>query len=155
MNFCKIATIVFLLGAVIHPCAAEPMMAPTKKEAAQSKWILLAKYVGYKPFQLPVTYFDGVMAEYQITKILKGPEVKDPKINVSYAFHDGSACLAERNWTFSDAKMPQKGSGWILFLEQPSFKSSYTNAFITYRGDFGRVAATSSSVADVQKLISK
>ncbi len=155
MKIGQIATIAFCLSTSLRPCAAEPMMAPTKKEAAQSKWILVAKYKGYKPFQLPVTYFNGVMAQYKIAKILKGPEVKDPNINVAYAFHDGSACLAEQNWKFSDAKMPKIDSDWILFLDDPSFNSSYTNAFITYRGDFGRVSATSSSIADAQKLISK
>lgn len=152
MNICRIATILVVYCATLLPCAAEPMMAPTMKEAALSNLIVLAKYEGYKSVELPVTYFGGVTAQYQIIKVLKGAQVPNAKINVGYAFHDGSACLAEPNWVFSDAKMPQKDSKWILFLEQPSLKS---NVFFTYRGDFGRVAATTSSIANVQKLISK
>jgi hypothetical protein len=155
MNICKIATALFVLSAAARPTFAEPMMAPTMKEAVKSSVILVAKYDGYKPFLEPVTYFDGVMAHFTVTKVLKGSDLREPHINVAFAFHDGSACEPERNWKFSEAKMPAKDSSWILFLEQPKFKSSNSvNAFTTYRGDFGRVAATKSSIENVQRLIS-
>ena len=156
MNIGKITTLVCVLGAAMRPTLAEPMMAPTMNEAAKSPIVFVAQYDGYKPFVEPVTYFDGVMARYTLTRVLKGPQLRDPHINVAYAFHDGSACEPEKGWKFSEAKMPAKGSTWILFLEEPKFKSSNTNnAYITYRGDFGRIAATTSSIESVQKLIAK
>ncbi|MBI2810804.1 MAG: hypothetical protein HYX67_08260 [Candidatus Melainabacteria bacterium] len=156
MNICKLTTALLVLGAAAAPTFAEPMMAPTMKEAAKSPIIFVAQYDGYKPFLEPVTYFDGVMAHFTLTRVLKGPELLNPHINVAYAFHDGSACEAEKGWKFSEAKMPAKGSSWILFLEEPKFKSSNSNnAYTTYRGDFGRMPATTSNIESVQKLISK
>ncbi len=156
MNICKVVTALLMLGAAVAPTSAEPMIAPTMKEAAKSSIIFVAQYNGYKPFLKPVRYLDGVMAHFTLTRVLKGPQLRDPHINVAYAFHDGSACEPEKDWKFSEAKMPAKGSAWILFLEEPKFKSSNTNnAYSTYCGDFGRMPATTSNVESVQKLIAK
>lgn len=156
MNICKVAATLLALGAAVAPTLAEPMMAPTLKEASKSSTIFVAQYDGYTPFLKPVRYMDGVMAHFTLMRVLKGPQLRDPNINVAYAFHDGSACEPEKDWKFSEAKMPAKGSSWILFLEEPKFKSSNTNnAYSTYRGDFGRMAATTSNLEIVEKLISK
>ncbi|MBS1954548.1 MAG: hypothetical protein JST89_10190 [Cyanobacteria bacterium SZAS-4] len=156
MNICKVAAALFVLGAAASPTFAEPMMAPTLKEASKSPIIFVAQYDGYKPFLEPVRYMDGVMAHFTLVRVLKGPQLRDPHINVAYAFHDGSACEPEKDWKFSEAKMPAKGTSWILFLEEPKFKSSNTNnAYSTYRGDFGRMPATTSNLESVEKLIAK
>lgn len=154
MNIRKLATSLAVLSAVAQSAFAEPMDSPTMEEAAKSPVVLVAQYSGYKPFREPVTYFDGVMGHYLVEKVIKGPELRQPNINVAYAFHDGSACLAEKDWKFSDAKMPKIGSSWILFLKSPNWKSSNTdNAYSTYRGDFGRMPATASNIEKVRKLI--
>jgi hypothetical protein len=134
---------------------AKPMMEPKLEEAVKSRFVVIAQYSGYKAFREPVTYFDGVMGRYLLEKVMKGPQIRDPHINVAYAFHDGSACLAEPDWKFSDKIMPKVGSSWILFLEEPNWKSSNTdNAFSTYRGDFGRMPATAANIEKVKKMIS-
>lgn len=155
MKIRKVAAALLSLGTATAPAFAKPMTAPTVEDAAKSQIIFVAQYDGYKPFLEPVRYLDGVMAHFTLMRVLKGPQLRDPHINVAWAFHDGSACLPEKDWKFSQAKMPTKGSAWILFLEEPKFKSSNTNAYSTYRGDFGRMAATTANIESVQKLIAK
>lgn len=148
---CAALTSMFVAPARVM---AEPMMAPKLEEAAKSSTIVVAQYSSFKPFQEPVTYFDGVMGHYTVQKVMKGPQIRDPHINVAYAFHDGSACLEEKDWKFSEKVMPKVGSSWILFLEEPNWKSSNTdNAYTTYRGDFGRMPATAVNIEKVQKLL--
>lgn len=155
MNVRKLSTVFVTLCAAVQPALSKPMEAPKLEEAARSNLVLIAQYVGYKPFLEPVTYFDGVMGRYVVEKVLKGNQPGDPHINVAYAFHDGSACLADKDWKFSEAIMPKKGSSWILFLQQPNWKSTNTeNAYSTYRGDFGRMPATAENIQQVRKLIS-
>jgi hypothetical protein len=155
MNVRKLSTAFVTICAAVQPALSKPMEAPTLEEAARSNVVVIAQYVDYKPFLEPVTYFDGVMGHYVVEKVLKGKRPRDKHINVAYAFHDGSACLADKNWKFSDAVMPKKESSWILFLQEPNWKSSTTeNAYSTYRGDFGRMPANAANIEKVQKLLS-
>ncbi len=154
MKITKFAAALTVLSVFAQPVFSKPMPSPTLEEAVKSPVVLVAQYVDYKPFLEPVTYMDGVMGHYLVKTVLKGSSPKDPHINVPYAFHDGSACLPDKDWKFTEDVMPKKGSGWILFLTPPNWKSSNTdNAFTTYRGDFGRLAATTDNIAKVKKLL--
>lgn len=134
---------------------AEPSPAASEGGAAACNWIVIAEYDSYQRAPLP-TYFGGAQATYKVKSILKTnqpPALKAGQaIVVRYDFQDGSACLEEENWKFSEKLMPAKGSKWILFLEQ--LRSSPPN-FLTYRGDYGRRQATQQNVDAVRMLLVK
>ncbi len=127
----------------------KPMFVPTKEEAIQSKWIVIARYAGYKnPTSYKIDYFQGPIAKYKIINILKG-DVIGKNINVRYDFQDGSACLPLKGWKFTKDKMPQIKSEWILFLKQKSDKK----IFVTYRGDYGRWKATEENIKEIKEAL--
>ena len=149
-----LASTVLLVAA---PVSAKPMMAPTPEEAANSPFIVTAKFSGY---QLPkqddeeALYMGGLKATYEITKVLKSkttPHGLPSTIEVTYAFHDGSACLVDQSWHFDEKKMPTKGTSWILFLSTPE----PNQPFRTYRGDYGRWPATNAQLKRVETLLHK
>jgi len=126
---------------------AKDMLVPTKKEAYKSEFIVIGKYVGYQEKE-EINYFQGPVAKFKTIRILKGSSL--PKtLNIRYDFHDGSACIDLEGWKFSKSIMPKSGSLWILFMN----KSKENNAFVTYRGDFGRWEATEENIIKVEKAL--
>lgn len=134
---------------------AEPSPAASEGGAAACNWIVIAEYDSYQR-TLPPTYFGGALATYKVKSILKANQLPALKaaqaIVVRYDFQDGSACIEDGNWKFSEKLMPAKGSKWILFLEQ--FRSS-PPTYLTYRGDYGRRQATQQNVDAVKMLLVK
>lgn len=127
---------------------AKPMPAPTKEEAYKSQVIVIAEYLGYKSHG-KIDYFRGPIAQYKTIRVLKGDA--PASLNVRHDFSDGSACIAEVGWKFTDNLMPKKGSKWILFLKNDNFAKEWT----TYRGDFGRWKAKLENIKEVESSLSK
>lgn len=126
---------------------AKPMDSPKLEEAIRSECIVIAEYISYN-HDAVISYFHGPIAEYKVTDIIKG-KLQDSIIKLHYDFQDGSACIAERNWVFSDKLMPEKGSRWILFL-----KNKEAEIYITYRGDYGRWPFTKENLQKVKQALS-
>lgn len=139
---------------VAAPAHAKPMMPATPEEAVKWPLIVTAKFVGYelpKQYNQETLYMSGLVATYDVGKVLKNkatPPGLPQTIKVNYAFHDGSACLADQSWHFEAKQMPKKGSSWILFLMPQS-----NQAFSTYRGDYGRWPATNEQLKRVEELL--
>ncbi len=146
----KLVVVMSLLCfASLLPVFAKPMLAPTKDQALNVPFIAIVEYMGYKS-EGKVGYFNGPIAQYRIIRLLKGanlPEVLD----VRYDFSDGSACLEESGWKFSEDLMPKKGSRWILFLDQDTQMKYWT----TYRGSFGRWDANPRNIQEVENVLKK
>lgn len=133
--------------AIFLPLFAKPMFEPTKDQAFNFPFIAIVEYTGYK-LEGKVDYFSGPIGEYKIIRLLKGanlPEVLD----VRYDFSDGSACIAEAGWKFTEDLMPEKGSRWILFLDQDTQMKYWT----TYRGSFGRWDASPENIQEVEDAL--
>jgi len=123
---------------------AKPMLSPTKEEAYQSQLIVIAEYIGYISDN-QISYFHGPIAQYRIIQVLKGVS-RSMDLSVRYDFHDGSACVEEEGWKFSEELMPDIGSKWILFLGEDA-----SNYWTTYRGDFGRWIANPENLKQVEE----
>ncbi len=128
---------------------AKPMSAPTKKEAFKSSLVVIVEYTGYKS-EGEIDYFGGPIAQYKLVRVLKGPNALKV-FDVRYDFTDGSACIAEVGWKFTENLMPQKGSKWILFLN----KDSQVKYLTTYRGSFGRWEANAENIIEVENALKK
>lgn len=134
---------------------AKPMPEPLEEKAYKSQWIVIAQYQGYSanteyPGSIDngkITYFNFPIAKYKVVRLLKGAAVP-PIVDVLYAFHDGSPCMADENWKLKDA-LPKRGSKWILFLNE--FEGH--NYLTTYGGDFGRWPATKKKILEVEKQL--
>ena len=96
------------------------------------------EYLSYRKSSVlgSISYFDPPLAAYRVVRLIHGLPLPE-KVEVPYAFDDGSACLEPQGWKFSEALMPAAGSRWVLFLLPLS------GGFQTYSGDFGRVPAGS------------
>lgn len=138
-----VVTVVILAGSLL----AKPMPAPDPLEArARSVAIVEAKYVG-RVTGGNVTYFGGTVAKYRVERVLAGAS-PGRDIKVFYAFHDGSACIEDRSWRFSESMMPRPGSRWVLFLQRLE-----GGIYSTYRGDYGRWEASPQNQARVRSLL--
>jgi hypothetical protein len=122
------------------------MPAPTSQEMCRAKLIVRAEYKGFRKKGAKISYFDPPLANYRVDKVLQG-KYDNPEISIRYDFHDGSACLEEKGWAFSDSLMPNKGSLWVLFIEENR------TLFTTYRGEFGRIRAQADTGLEVCKKI--
>lgn len=146
-------------------CQAKPMPAPTVEEAARAQTIALAEFVDYrKVSDEPLHEFSCILARYKVVKTLKGSspgnKSSNEPINVIYCFSDGSGCIPSREWKFSDALMPARGSRWYLFLNKDSqsnvWKQYYNvDAYSTYRGSYGRWEATKANEERVKALTAR
>lgn len=125
------------------------MFAPTKEEAFKSPLIAIVEYTGYKS-EGKIDYFSGPIAQYKLVRVLKGTNALKV-LEVLYDFTDGSACIAEVGWKFTENLMPQKGSKWILFLN----KDAQAKHLTTYRGPFGRWEANSGNITEVEKALER
>lgn len=121
---------------------AKPSLSPTLEEGvAESSLIVVGRYKSHR--QQHIDYLGGATATYQIVEVLKGKAPSTGLVALTYAFHDGSACVEPEGWTFSEKLMPQVGSTWILLLQPPG----------TYRGSFGRIPASQENLARVNALL--
>lgn len=144
-----ILSIAFICFLGYSSVFAKPMPAPTKGEAFKSSLIVIVEYTGYKS-EGKIDYFGGPIAQYKLVRVLKG--INAPKVfDVRYDFTDGSACIAEVGWKFTENLMPQKGSKWILFLN----KDTQTKHLTTYRGPFGRWEANSGNITEVENVLKR
>lgn len=140
-----IMSLLFFAG--FSPIFAKPMFAPEKDHALSSQLIAIVEYGGYK-FDGQVDYFSGPIGQYKIIRLLKGANISEI-LDVRYDFTDGSACIAEAGWKFTEDLMPEKGSRWILFLD----KDVQMKYWITYRGSFGRWEANSENIQEVENAL--
>lgn len=150
--------LIFILIVLMSrvPGNAEPMPKATPEDAVQeAQAVVLASYQYYKATTVPVDYFDGVTATYNVERVLRGTLPGKPKtIQVHYRFEDGSPCEAPTGWLFSARMlMPPTHSKWILFLLPltPEQKDRYE----TYRGDYGRWPADAQHLEQLRNLSSK
>ncbi len=128
---------------------AKPMLAPTKDQAFNSPLIAIVEYTGYK-VDGKVDYFSGPIGQYKVIRLLKGANSSEV-LDVRYDFTDGSACIKESGWKFTEGLMPEKGSSWILFLDKDSQMKYRT----TYRGSFGRWDASLENIQEVESALKK
>jgi len=136
----RVALLILLLSLQLTAKPMEP--ASLQQGKAQSQAIVLAEYLGYTAPR-PVEYFQPPLARYRVIKVLKGQV--NPEVQVAYAFHDGSACLAPTDFRFTAGMLPARGSRWVLLLQ-----SATDGVWSTYRGDFGRRKAD--ELPAIQKL---
>ncbi len=129
---------------------AKPMPAPTKEGAFNSKYILIAEYVGYVPNQRKIEYFQPPFAEYKVLRVLKGDE-RPHTLKLRYDFSDGSACIAPKPWEFNKQLMPNLKTKWLLFL----VGKNSGNIFSSYRGTFGRIEATKQNILEVEAFLKR
>jgi len=144
--FILIVTTLPLLSAFAKPME-EPLLPASPDEICGSDSAVEATYESYKQRASsdPISYFNPPLAVYRVTKQLHG--VKTPEqIAVMFQFDDGSACIEEEGWKFSEKLMPEKGSKWLLFLKPGS-----EGEFNTSRGTSGRIpiGEKSASVLEV------
>lgn len=136
-------TLLFLL--LTASVWAKPMPAPTLERAVRDSAVIVeVEYLGFDQSD-EVTYFSGPVARYRVLKSLKGNT--DGKLRVRYDFTDGSACIAPKEWKFSQQKMPEPGSRWFLFLTGSGSPAG------TYRGSFGRQSADPKMRAKIKSLL--
>lgn len=150
-NFKKLVVMIFLCvwGLSFSGALGKPMYSPTKEEALKSQYIVIVEYIGYEKQALKeIDYFNGPVARYKVIRILRGENLPEI-LNVRYDFHDGSACLPQEGWKFTDDTMPQVASQWLLFLNQ----QGGTSSFATYRGDYGRWQATKENIKEIEEAL--
>lgn len=137
-----------LLCLALAPAEGKPMQAPTLEGAARSPLIVLARYEGCDP--KGATYFGGVKASYSLVEVWKGKKLEGAKagtrLDVNYAFSDGSACLEPKGWTFSPKLMPKPGATFLLFLTPAG------EGYRTFRGGYGRWPAAALRKAELATL---
>lgn len=141
-----ILAITYMCFNLNYLALAKPMQAPTLEEACKSKLILIASYKGHDISLFP-DYFDGVNANYQVLKVVKGV-YRQKTIKINYAFQDGSACVAPKDWHLDNKLMPKENSKWILFINSTS-----SGVYRTYRGNFGRIELTDKNLKRVTSIL--
>ncbi len=127
----------FLGLAVALPTASKPMEEPTVADGLRADAIVVARFVAVGDAS-QAQYFGGVPTRYALVDVLQG-DAPPRDFDLSYAFHDGSACLEPNGWRFDPALLPAPESEWLLFLVRPSRPGE---SFGTVRGDWGRWEST-------------
>jgi len=119
------------------------------QNATHSECILIAEYLGYDK-HAEVHYTHPPIANYHITKILKGPPL-NKDLPLRYEFTDRiNDTQAPPGWKFGTDKMPQKGSEWIIFIKNALPREG---AFDTYQGSYGRQPATEENLNKLYALL--
>jgi len=119
------------------------------ENAAHSECIVIAEYLGYDK-NADVYYTHPPIANYSITKILKGPPL-NRNLPVRYEFSDRvNDVQAPPGWKFGPDKMPKKGSSWIIFIKNALPRDG---AFDTYQGSYGRQPATEENLNKIYSLM--
>jgi hypothetical protein len=132
---------------------AKPMMSPSLEEAVASPLIVEAEFV--RIVGGGTQYFEPPIVQYRVKKVWRnvtGNNISPgARLSLSYAFHDGSACLEPTDWKYSPAMLPKLGNVQILFLRpDPNNKKA---GYATYRGDFGRWDATPEKISRLETLL--
>lgn len=113
-----------------------------------SEFIGICTYDGYVKAE-GITFYHPPVARFKIDKVLKGPKL-NRDMPIRYEFHDKTGDEKPKDWKFSDAVMPAKGSKWIIFTDQ----AIPTNgAFETYHGSFGRLEANDTNLDKIYSII--
>ncbi len=118
------------------------------QNASHSECIVLAEYLDYRRSP-DIQFFHPPVAEYRITKILKGPPL-NKDLPLRYEFYDRSNNAVPPGWKFGPDKMPAKGSTWILFIR---IALPRDGAFDTYEGSYGRQPATEENLNQIYGLL--
>lgn len=120
----------------------------TFQNAVRSECILVAEYRGFEASP-DIAFYHPPQANYHITKILKGPPL-NRDLPVRFEFHDHSKATAPAGWKFGLDKMPEKGSSWIIFIQNAVPRE---RMFDTYQGSYGRQPATEENLNQVYALL--
>lgn len=124
------------------------------ENAIQSECICLAEYDGYEKSP-EIAWNHPACARFKIYDIPKGPPLTR-SLPVKYEFHDSVNTKMPAGWKFSEDKMPQKGSKWILFIENAVPKRSYGNMmFELFEGSYGRQPVTEENMNHLDSLLDK
>ncbi|PWU00497.1 MAG: hypothetical protein C5B53_03995 [Candidatus Melainabacteria bacterium] len=118
------------------------------ENACHSECIVIAEYRGYED-NGDITFNHPPRANYHITKILKGPPL-NKDMPIRYEFHDRAKCEMPSGWKFGADKMPEKGSQWIIFIQNAVPRD---RMFDTFQGAYGRQPATEENLNKVYGLL--
>jgi len=118
------------------------------QNAAHSECILIAEYLDYQ-HNPDIQFFHPPIANYHITKILKGPPLNS-ELPVRYEFYDRINNALPEGWKFGPDKMPKKGSSWIIFIMNAVPRDG---AFDTYQGSYGRQPANDENLNQIYALL--
>ena len=119
------------------------------ENAARAECILTAEYLGYEK-KSDIYYTHPPIANYRITKILKGPPL-NRDLPIRYEFTDRiNDTQAPPGWKFGPDKMPKKGSLWLIFIQNALPRD---DAFDTYQGSYGRQPATEENLNKIYSLL--
>jgi tetratricopeptide (TPR) repeat protein len=118
------------------------------ENACHSECIVIAEYKGYED-NGDIAFNHPPKANYHITKILKGPPL-NKDLPIRYEFHDRAKCELPSGWKFGADKMPEKGSQWIIFIQNAVPRE---RMFDTFQGAYGRQPATDENLNKVYGLL--
>ncbi len=116
--------------------------------ASHSECIVIAEYIDYQR-NPDIQFFHPPIANYHITKILKGPPL-NKELPIRYEFYDRTNNVAPPGWKFGKDKMPEKGSEWIIFIRNAIPRDG---AFDTYEGSYGRQPANEDNLNQIYALL--
>lgn len=144
-----------LLALLVLTCLlaeAKPMPAPTLEQALRAPLLVVAEFNRHDDEAEP-TYFGGVPTYWYVDEVWKAPKEGGPRcgakrevVSVNWAFSDGSACIAPKDWTFSPKRLAKSGERYLLFLT-PAGKG-----YRSFRGPYGRWPLAKVSKADRARL---
>lgn len=148
----------------LSPLVAKPMPVVSKDDFLKAPCIVLAAYAGHERpgFNDGETYMNGIRARYKLIRFLKAPlvsagdaskykPVKEGQLfTVRYSFHDGSACMPDRQWNFSEKCFPAKASPWILFFDKAPIVGVES---FTIRGSSGRWQGDANTLTGVENSL--
>lgn len=120
------------------------------QNAIRSEFICIAEYQGFDK-KSDIRFNSPVSSHWHIVKILKGPPL-NKSLPVRYDFHTLSENQAPPGWRFDQAKMPSRGSKWILFIEH-AVPEGDKSLFTTYGGSYGRQPATDANLNELDRLL--
>ena len=142
-------------GTVTKPPDRSPeSYGPSFENAIKSECVVLAVYDGCDNSP-DIAWNHPACAHYRIYDIPKGPPL-NKSLPVKYEFHDRVNIQIPVGWRFSPDKMPNKGSKWILFIENAVPKQSYGKMmFDLFQGSYGAQAATEENMNHLNALLDK
>ena len=117
---------------------AKPLPPPTLERALRAPLIVVAEF-SRRDERVEPTYLGGVPTYWYVDEVYQAPKGGAPRcgakrevVSVTWAFNDGSPCVAPKDWTFSPALLPKSGERYLLFLTPTDAGHR------TYRGRCGR-----------------
>ncbi|MBU6450648.1 MAG: tetratricopeptide repeat protein [Cyanobacteria bacterium REEB67] len=113
-----------------------------------SEWIGICQYRGYEK-KVDTSYFNPPTANFYWTKCLKGPPLNHA-LPVKFRFCSKDGEKMPEGWKFGPEKMPTRGSQWLIFIPNAV---PVAGGFDTYKGSYGRQAATEANVGEVYRII--